>query len=323
MTPSVHDNGALEQRIAAVRRFGRFYTRQLGLLEDSLLDSGHSLSEARVLWELAHAADEGTPLTASRLAVELGLDAGYLSRLLKRLRELDLVGVQRTAADARAQQLSLTPQGRRAFAPMDAASRQQVGLWLEALSEAEQSRLVAAMQTVESLLMGGERAAVVALREPQPGDMGWVVQRHGALYAQEYGWSTAFEGLVARLAADFIEQLKPECERGWIAERDGENLGCVFLVQAPPSEYGEGVAKLRLLLVEPSARGLGLGRRLVDECERFARSKGYRKITLWTNSVLVAARAIYARAGYRLVKAEPHHSFGHDLVGETWELMLQ
>lgn len=316
------DSLALDQRVAAVRRFGRFYTQHLGLLDDSLLDTEHSLSEARVLWELAHADDAQQPATATWLAGQLGLDAGYLSRLLRRLREAGLVNVSRLPTDARAQQLSLSPEGRRAYAAMDAASSAQVAHWLEALSDTEQSRLLAAMATVQSLLVGPHAAPMITLREPRPGDMGWVVQRHGALYAQEYGWNQQFEALAARVSADFLDHFDPQRERGWIAERDGENLGCVFLVQAPASEYGENVAKLRMLLVEPAARGLGLGKRLVDECERFARDKGYRKITLWTNSVLGAARAIYQKAGYRLVKQEPHRSFGHDLVSETWELDL-
>lgn len=316
------DAPALDQRVAAVRRFGRFYTQHLGLLDDGLLATDHSLSEARVLWELAHAEEAGQAPTASWLAAQLALDAGYLSRLLRRLREAGLVGVSRSATDARAQQLSLTAEGRRVYAAMDSASSSQVAHWLEALSEPEQSRLLAAMQTVQSLLVGSSSAPMITLRDPRPGDMGWVVQRHGALYAKEYGWNQAFEALAARVSADFLDHFDPQRERGWIAERDGENLGCVFLVQAPPAEYGDNVARLRMLLVEPAARGLGLGRRLVDECERFARDKGYRKITLWTNSVLTAARAIYRKAGYRLVKQEPHHSFGHDLVGETWELDL-
>jgi DNA-binding MarR family transcriptional regulator/GNAT superfamily N-acetyltransferase len=312
----------LDQQVAAVRRFGRFYTQHLGLLDDSLLDTGHSLSEARVLWELAHADDAQQPATATWLAAQLGLDAGYLSRVLRRLREAGLVNVNRLPTDARAQRLSLSPEGRRVYAAMDSASSAQVAHWLETLSDTEQSRLLSAMATVQALLVGPHATPMITLREPRPGDMGWVVQRHGALYAREYGWNAQFEALAARVSADFIEHFDPQRERGWIAERDGENLGCVFLVQAPADEYGENVAKLRMLLVEPAARGLGLGRRLVDECERFARDQGYRKITLWTNSVLTAARAIYLKAGYRLVKQEPHHSFGHDLVGETWELDL-
>lgn len=316
------DGAALGERVAAVRRFGRFYTQHLGLLDDSLLDTDHSLSEARVLWELAHAAESRQPATATWLASQLGLNAGYLSRMLRRLRDAGLVAVNRSPTDARAQLLSLTPEGRRVYMAMDSASSSQVEHWLTALSDAEQSRLLGAMNTVQALLVGTQAAPMITLRDPRPGDMGWVVQRHGALYAQEYGWNHQFEALAARVSAEFIEHFDPQRERGWIAERDGENLGCVFLVKAPADEYGDNVAKLRMLLVEPAARGLGLGKRLVDECERFARDKGYRKITLWTNSVLTAARAIYQKAGYQLVKQEPHHSFGHDLVGETWELEL-
>ena len=310
-------------RIEAVRRFNRFYTRRIGVLDDGLLDSPFSLAEARLLWELAQA---DARLTASRLARELDLDPGYLSRLLRRLKDRGLVRAGRSKEDARVQWLSLSPAGQRAFAPLDARSREQVGALLAGLGEPRQQALLDAMALIEDALSESPReAAPITLRALQPGDLGWVVGRHGALYAQEYGWSSAFEALVARLAADFAERFDPAREAAWIAERDGERLGCVFLVQARDEARQQVIpaaAQLRMLLVEPAARGQGLGQRLVDECERFARAQRYRRILLWTNRNLDAARAIYQKVGYVLVDSEPHHSFGHDLVGETWEKRL-
>lgn len=307
-----------EDRLARVRRFSRFYTQRLGLLHRELLASGFTLTQSRVLWELA----QHGPLTASRLRGELGLDAGYLSRLLAGLRAQGLVEARRAKDDARAQPLSLTAKGRRAYGRLDAASREQVAHWLRDIPADSQDRLVGAMDTVHALLDAPARDPIVTLHEPGPGDMGWVVQRHGALYAAEYGWDWRFEAMVARIVTEFVERFQPGLERGWIARRGGMNLGCVFLVQAPPAEYGQGVAKLRMLLVEPQARGLRLGQRLVDECLAFARAAGYRKVTLWTNSLLHAARAIYLRSGFTLVSEETHHSFGHDLTGQTWEMWL-
>jgi DNA-binding MarR family transcriptional regulator/ribosomal protein S18 acetylase RimI-like enzyme len=301
-----------------VRRFSRFYTQRLGLLDRELLASGFTLTESRVLWELAHNA----PLTASRLCRDLGLDAGYLSRLLRRLRTGGLVRDQACPQDARVHWLSLTAKGRRAFERLDAASRGQVAHIIGHLSGSSQRQLVDAMETVRLLMAVPANSAQITLHEPGPGDMGWVVQRHGALYAQEFGWDSRFEALVARIAADFIEGFKPGLDRGWIARRDGMNVGCAFVMQAPPAEYSDGVAKLRMLLVDPAARGHGLGDRLVRECERFAQSAGYRQMTLWTNSVLQAARRIYQRNGWQLVGEKPHHSFGHDLVGQTWNKTL-
>jgi len=307
-------DGALDRRIAAVRRFNRFYTRQIGLLRDGYLDSPFSLTQVRVLFELAHR--ETT--SASELSRELGLDAGYLSRILRGFERIGLIDRQASDIDARRSILRLTEQGREAFAPLDARSQEDIGAMLGGLSEPEQARLVEAMELVERLLgQRGEPRVPYILRPHRPGDMGWVVHRHGVLYAREYGWDERFEALVASIVADFIEQFDPRRERCWIAERGGEPVGSVFLVKGP-----ESVAKLRLLLVEPEARGLGVGQHLVDECVRFARSVGYRTLTLWTNSVLVAARHLYERAGFRLMHSEPHHSFGHDLVGETWELAL-
>ena len=306
----------LSARIEAVRRFNRFYTRQLGLLREGLLKSPYSLSEARVIYELAQR--EG--VTAAQLAVELGMDPGYLSRMLRGFRKAGLIERKRSEADRRRRHLSLTEAGREAFAALDAASRAEIEAVLTARTEEDQARLVAAMERIEAVLgTAPEPRPPYVLRPPRSGEFGWVVERHGVLYAREYGWNEAFEGLVAEIVARYLRELDPERERCWIAERNGRKVGSVFLVRHPERE---GVAKLRLLLVEPEARGLGIGRRLVRECSAFAREAGYRVITLWTNSVLTAARAIYEREGYVLVHTEAHHSFGHDLVSETWEMSL-
>lgn len=310
-------------RIDALRAFNRFYTQRIGVLGEHLLGSPFTLAESRLLWELA----QRDAASAGELARELRLDAGYLSRLLAGLKARGLLRSRRAPHDGRVQQLALTAAGRRAFAPLDARSREAVGALLDSLPDAQQPRLLHAMRTIEELLAdaGERRAPAIVLRPHRAGDIGWVIARHGALYAQEYRWNLGFEALVARIAADFIERFDAAREACWIAERDGAPLGCVFLVQARGEAAQapiDGTAQLRLLLVEPAARGLGLGRQLVDECERFARAAGYRRIRLWTNRVLHAARAIYQRAGYRLVASEAHHSFGHDLVGETWELEL-
>jgi DNA-binding MarR family transcriptional regulator/GNAT superfamily N-acetyltransferase len=302
--------------ISAVRRFNRFYTRRIGVLNEGHLRSPFSLAEVRVLYELSHREN----LTAALLGKELGLDAGYLSRILRRFEKQGFVGRTPSAADGRQSHLRLTDAGRETFATLNARSTDEIAAMLAALAPAEQRRLVDAMRTIERLLGAPpEPGTPYLLRPHQPGDIGWVIHRHGALYAQEYGWDERFEALVAEIAAKFIQNLDPRRERCWIAERDGESVGSVFLVRHPDAA---GVAKLRLLLVEPSARGLGIGTRLVDECVRFARRAGYRTITLWTQSMLHAARHIYEQAGFRLVREEPHQSFGHDLVGETWELEL-
>jgi DNA-binding MarR family transcriptional regulator/N-acetylglutamate synthase-like GNAT family acetyltransferase len=304
----------LAQRIEAVRRFNRFYTKKIGVLHEGLLRSPFSLAEARVLYELAHRASP----TAVELARELGLDAGYLSRILRGFERRGFLAKSRSATDGRQNLLALTKRGRAAFAPLDAGSRAEIGAMLGRLSAADQTRLIETMGAIERLLGGAPAPkAPYLLRDHRPGDFGWVVQRHGALYAEEYGFDATFEALVAEIVAKFIRELDPRRERCWIAERDGANVGSVFLV-----EKSRNVAKLRLLLVEPSARGLGIGARLVEECLRFARQAGYRKITLWTNSVLHAARHLYEAAGFQLVDEAPHHSFGQDLVGETWELTL-
>jgi DNA-binding MarR family transcriptional regulator/N-acetylglutamate synthase-like GNAT family acetyltransferase len=303
-----------DQRVAAVRRFNRFYTRQIGVLQEGYLDSPFSLAEVRVLYELAHRPQT----TASDLVRDLGLDAGYLSRIIRGFKKRGLVAAAPSLTDGRHRLLSLTEQGRTVFAPLHARSHHDIGVMLDGLVPADQDRLLAAMHTIENLLGATpERKVPYLLRPPYPGDLGWVVHRHGVLYAEEYGWDERFEALVATIVAGFIETHDPKRERCWIAERDGAIVGSVLLVKQSPE-----VAKLRLLLVEPAARGLGIGARLVAECERFARVAGYETITLWTNDVLHAARHLYQRAGYRLVHQEPHHSFGHDLIGETWELAL-
>src|SRR5215203_4188349 len=303
-----------DRRVGDVRHFNRFWTRQIGVLREGYLESPFSLTEVRVLYELAHREET----TASELGEELGLDAGYLSRILRRFEKHGLIHKRPSEADGRRRLLRLTERGREAFAPLEARSRNVIGAMLGSLSVAEQERLVGAMRTIEELLSARPDPAVPYLLRPHwPGDMGWVVHRHGVLYAREYGWDKRFEALVAEIVAKFIRQYDPRRERCWIAERDGEIVGCVFLVRE-----SEAIAKLRLLLVEPEARGLGIGSRLVEECIRFARQAGYLKITLWTNDVLNSARRIYEAMGFQLVHEKPHRSFGHDLVGQTWELML-
>ena len=304
----------LDRRVEAVRRFNRFYTRQIGVLQEGLLHSPFSLTEARVLYELAHREKP----TAAELGKELGVDAGYLSRILRGFRKGKLLEKTPSVADGRQSLLELTETGRKAFAALDSGSRSEIGSMLRVLSAANQRRLVGSMQAIEGVL--GARAggsAPYLLRAHQPGDMGWVVRRHAVLYAQEYGWDEQFEAFVAGIVARFLERFDAKRERCWIAEHNGENAGSVFLVR-----QSKTVARLRLLLVEPEARGFGIGGHLVGECVRFARQAGYRTIALWTNDVLDAARHLYEKAGFRRVRREPHHSFGHDLVGETWELKL-
>jgi len=304
----------LHQRVETVRRFNRFYTKQIGVLHEKLLRSPFSLTEARVIYELAH--HEQT--TATELVNELGLDGGYVSRVLRQFEKRGLLAKQRSATDGRMSLLQLTGKGQEAFDLIDTRSRKQIEAALKGLSAARQNRLVEAMNTIAGLLGAQPEPKVPYLLRPhRPGDMGWVVHRHGALYAEEYGWDERFEALVAGIVSNFIQRYDPRRERCWIAEREGERVGSVFLVKKSKT-----TAKLRLLLVEPEARGMGIGTRLVQECSLFARQAGYRKIMLWTNSVLHAARRIYRAAGYRLVREEPHHSFGHELIGETWELRL-
>jgi DNA-binding MarR family transcriptional regulator/GNAT superfamily N-acetyltransferase len=303
-----------DRHVEAVRRFNRRYTQQIGVLTRGYLESPFSLAEVRVLYELAHRA---TP-TASELAHDLGLDPGYLSRILRGFRQRGLLARKTSDGDARRSLLRLTSSGRRVFAPLDRRARDQIGAMLLGLDPSDRQRLVGAMHTIETLLGAEPRPGVpYVLRPHRAGDMGWVVQRHGVLYAREYGWDEQFEALVAGIVAKFLQKYDPRRERCWIAEIDGEPVGSVFCVRRSTT-----VAQLRLLLVDPKARGLGLGTVLVNECLRFGRSAGYRKVMLWTNSVLDAARRIYERAGFRLVREEAHHSFGHDLVGQNWELAL-
>jgi DNA-binding MarR family transcriptional regulator/GNAT superfamily N-acetyltransferase len=308
-------------RIDAVRRFNRFYTQRIGVLREGLYDSVYSLAEVRVLYELAHAA---RPLTATDLARTLTIDAGYLSRILRQFEADELIRKTRSKSDGRQRHLSLTAEGRNAFAPLDRASHDEIAALLAPLPRDAQHRIVEAMDTIESLLDGASAAATplrstapYVLRTHRPGDIGWVISRHGALYAQEYGWDDTFEALVAEIAAKFLKDFDPKHERCWIAERNGHNVGSVFLVRRSAT-----VAQLRLLSVEPSARGLGIGRHLVVECISFARAAGYRKIMLWTNAGLDAARHIYEKAGFGLTREKRHHSFGKDLVGQTFELKL-
>ena len=304
----------LFQRVEAIRRFNRFYTRQIGVLTEGLLDSMFSLTEARVIYELAH--HEQT--TASALGDELGLDAGYLSRILQGFKKRGLIDTQPDESDRRQRMLRLTQAGQDAFAVLNARSYRQIEAMLNPLASDDQQRLVTAMRGIQDLLSAQpEQKVPYILRPHQPGDIGWIVHRHGMLYAAEYGWDERFEALVASVVAQFIQNYDPKRERCWIAEMHGEIVGSVLLVK-----QSDSVAKLRLLLVEPKARGLGIGTRLVGECIRLARQLGYTTLTLWTNSVLLAARHIYVQAGFQLVSQAPHHSFGHDLVGETWELAL-
>ena len=303
-----------DARVASVRGFNRFYTKQIGLLRNGYLHSTFSLSQVRVLYELAHR--DG--LTATDLCKELDLDAGYLSRILLGFSKCGFLLRKPSENDARQTHLALSQKGKNVFAQLDSKTQAEVETMLAGLSSGEQIRLIEAMQTIERLLGAqSETKTPYLLRLHQPGDIGWVIHRHGALYAQEFGWDERFEALVAEIVARFIRKFDARRERCWIAEKDGGVAGSVFLVRE-----SEKVARLRLLLVEPSARGLGIGNRLVDECTRFARQAGYKKITLWTQSILHAARHIYKKAGYRLVKQERHREFGYDLLGETWDLNL-
>jgi len=306
---------AADSRVATVRRFNRFYTRQIGLLNEGMLESPFSLTEVRALYELAHREHP----TAADLCKELGLDAGYASRILRNFEKRGLIEKKNSSRDARQSLLNLTRKGRKVFEPLESRSDAQVSRMLNMLSPAKQGNLIHVMRTIESLLDPREKSAsAYVLRQHRPGDMGWVVQRHGELYWREYRYDERFEALVAKIAGDFIENLDPERERCWIAERDGENVGSVFLVQKSKT-----VSKLRLLLVEPAARGLGIGGRLVSECVRFAREAGYRKMMLWTQNELAAARAIYQKAGFELVAKKRQQSWSRkDLVAETWGLKL-
>lgn len=316
-TPTSTPNPA---HVTAVRRFNRFYTRWLGLLDEHHLASEFTLTEVRVLYELAHRG----PCSAAELKRELALDAGYLSRILAKFSTRKMLDKQRAPGDARQTLLSLSKTGRTVFAPLQRGAEKQLAGLLGELTPAQTHELVAAMQRIEALLAPAEAAPATAkpaqafiLREPRVGDLGAVIRGQGLLYAQEYGWDASFEALVAEIGARFVQRFDPAWERCWIAERDGQVIGSVFLVRKSAR-----VAQLRLLYVDASARGLGLGARLVDECLRFAREKGYKRMTLWTNNILVAARRIYQARGFVLVKEERHSSFGKNLVGQHWDLDL-
>lgn len=308
------NNEDVDARAKAVRRFNRFYTRQIGVLREGLLHSPFSLAEVRVLYELAHREN----LTAKQLGGELGLDPGYLSRLIGDFERRRLVTRTASPNDARQRHLVLTAAGRRAFAPLDRRAHDEVVQMVGGLAPSEQARLVAAMRTIEGLLSPPPSAPRgFLIRPPRAGDLGWVVQAHGSLYAAEHGYDQTFEALVADIVAGYVRKFDPKRDGCWIAERDGEAVGAVFVVRKSKS-----IAKLRLFIVDPSARGLGIGTMLVSTCIRFARQAGYRSMTLWTQADLLAARQIYERAGFHRTTAEAHHSFGQDLVGETWELQL-
>ncbi len=302
--------------ISEIRAFNRFYTRQLGLLDQGLLGSEFTLTECRVLYELANRER----CRASDIARDLGLDVGYLSRLLKKFERRHFIVRQRSVADGRQSWLRLTKRGRDAFSPLNRAAVSQVATMTRAIGPAEQHELIGAMQTIRRVLQPDDvepSADPFTLRPLKTGDIGWITHRQGLLYAQEYGWDQTYEALVAEILAAFVKKFDPAFENAWVAERNGVVVGSVFLVRASAA-----TARLRLLYVEPSARGLGIGRDLVSRCIEFARSKDYETLSLWTNDVLVSARRIYEAAGFRLTQEERHHSFGKDLVGQTWELSL-
>jgi DNA-binding MarR family transcriptional regulator/GNAT superfamily N-acetyltransferase len=303
-------------RIAAVRRFNRFYTQHLGVLRDGYLDSPFSLTQARVLYEIRERGKGTGQTTATEVGRDLGLDAGYLSRLVAQFEKSGLIRKERSPSDGRQSFLSITAMGRKAMDLLEQRTVRQVGDVLHRLSDPEQDRLVCAMRAVERMIAPEAPAKPeIVLREPKPGDLGWIVARHGTLYAEEYGWGENFEGLCAQIVAEFAANYDAKRERCWIAEMDGENVGSVFLVKD-----SDEIARIRLLLVDPAARGRGLGTRLTDECVRFAKAAGYRGITLWTHSVLAAARHVYSKAGFTLTSSEKRKSFGKQVVSEIWDL---
>ena len=307
-----------DSRVAAVRRFNRFYTRQIGALRKNFLDSPYSLGEARVLYEIGN----GNARTATEIGRSLDLDAGYLSRVLRDFEKRALIRRETSERDARQSHLTLAPRGRKAFALLNRLSQHDIGAMLGKLAPARQTQLIAAMNLIEQLLGGedelkpSERRDYI-VREPRPGDFGWIVKRNAEIYADEYGWTAPFEGVCSQIVADFVNKFDPKRERCWIAEMKGENVGSIML-----AKDDDDTARIRLLLLDPKARGLGIGTRLVDECIRFARRAGYKKITLWTHSVLTAARHIYQKAGFRLMRTERHRSWGRPVVSEHWDLEL-
>lgn len=319
VAPHIHSQiqSQAQSQIDAIRRFNRFYTRAIGTLEEGLLHTTFTLPEARVLYEISLRRQ----ITPSEIAATLRLDLGYISRILRTFSDRRLITRKPSPSDGRQSLLCLTRSGEKAADELNQRANEQVHEMISPFTTDERNRLIDAMNTIESLL-GDSRSQLsrpYVLRPHRPGDMGWVVERHGSLYAQEYDWDERFEGLVARITADFIDHFDPAREQCWIADRDGERLGCVFLVKDADAIQ---TARLRLLLVEPCARGIGLGRDLVQHCTAFARSAGYQRITLWTNSVLDAARQIYQSEGYRLISENPHHSFGKNLIGQNWQLDL-
>jgi len=313
LASSGNGNAAGDAAVAAVRGFNRFYTNVIGLLRGKYLDTPYSLTEARLLFELAQR--EASEVTDLRRTVDI--DPGYLSRILARFETDGLITRQRSAADARRQVIQLTGTGRSAVAGLDARSAEQTRDMLTGVRDDDRRRLLDAMHVITESLTESPRPRGYLLRAPQPGDMGWVVQRNAAVYAAEFGWDTSYEALVARIVADYVDNRDPEAEAAWIAEVDGTPAGCVFCVRVNAT-----TARLRLLLVEPWARGLGIGSRLVEEVLRFARQAGYAQITLWTNDVLADARRIYQRAGFTLDNESHHHSFGKDLTGQNWSRRL-
>ncbi|MBF6299870.1 MarR family transcriptional regulator [Nocardia amamiensis] len=300
--------------IASVREFNRRYTRVIGVLREGLHDSQYSLTEARVLFELA--GSDATEVVALRRSLDL--DPGYLSRILARFEQAGLVRRNRSDSDGRRQEVRLTTRGREVFATLDQRSSDEVGVLLGERSPADRARLLDAMRTIQQILDRPADAPSFVLRAPRSGEYGWVIQRHAELYANEYGWDGTYEELIVRIVADYLGSHDEHSERAWIAESAGRAVGSVFCVRED-----ETTARLRLLLVEPTARGLGVGSALVGECLRFAAAAGYREIVLWTNDVLTAARRVYQRAGFELVEQHPHHSWGHDLVGQTWRRSLE
>ena len=303
-------NAELGEHIATVRQFNRFYTQRIGVLRDNW--HPFSLTEARVLYELTRRDKAG----ASDLIEQLGIDAGYLSRILRRFQQQGLIRKETSRSDERRSHLSLTAKGRKAFAPLEARSNEQVGAMLTALAPGMQQQVLAAMLSIEQAL-NGQREKQYVLRPPRPGDFGWIVSRHATFYAEHYGWREPFEGMCAQIVADFANNGDPKRERCWIAERNAETVGCILLVKET-----DDVARIRLLLVDPSAQKLGIGSALVDACLAFAQRAGYRRITLWTHQVLSAARAIYQKKGFTLTASKAHNSWGVEVVGETWDLLL-
>ena len=302
------------ERVEAVRRFNRFYTHQIGLLQERLLQSNFSLSQARVIYELA----QYDLITATEVGQSLGMDAGYLSRILRDLSRRGFVIKKRSKTDGRQRLLSLSQTGREIYEELSHRSQLDVAAMLDTLSDDEQHRLISAMSVIEQVVAKPENNRTSYLLRPhQPGDIGWLIGQHGSYYSMAFGWNQTFEGLAAEIAGTFLQNFDPKLERCWVAERDGKRVGAVILLKKT-----EDTAQLRMLLVKPEARGLGIGKRLVQECTRFARQAGYKKIMLWTNKGLDAARAIYEKEGYQLMKEEPHTSFGHDLIGQIWELEL-